>query len=215
MTRDQIILNILQEGVIFKSVQYQVVGCSNSQVQKKSFVFAKKVSICNGLVEKYIPGIEELQRSKGVAKRVKYAGLLFTGCRYMVKLPEDFRVEKEGRKYESRGSSGETFDFTDGCGIISLGLVRKMMEKNKVLQNDWKDQIPTVWQIRYYGPTDSGPYLCKGINVCILLSLLSRNRLESRLNYCFIFMVFLLLVTVVFSIFSVICLVIKICSLGK
>lgn len=93
MLRDQVVGNILQNGVIFKGKKYEIVGCSNSQVQKKSFMFGKVSLGCGQIVEKeYIPEIKEVERKKGVAKRVKYAGLLFTGCRYMLDLPDDIHV---------------------------------------------------------------------------------------------------------------------------
>lgn len=92
MLRDQVVESILEIGVVFKSDTYEIVGCSNSQVQKKSFVFGKVSLGCGGLVEKYIPSIKKVEREKGVAKRVKYAGLLFTGCRYMLDLPDDIEV---------------------------------------------------------------------------------------------------------------------------
>ena len=93
MSRDQVIGSILENGITFKDTKYEVVGCSNSQVQKKSFVFGKVSMGCGYLVEKnYIPNINEVERKKGVAKRVKYAGLLFTGCRYMLDLPDDLEA---------------------------------------------------------------------------------------------------------------------------
>ena len=95
MSRDQVVRSILQNGVTFKDNKYEVVGCSNSQVQKKSFVFGKVSLSCSRLVEKYIPNIKKVERDKGVAKRVKYAGLLFTGCRYMLDLPDNIMVSAQ------------------------------------------------------------------------------------------------------------------------
>lgn len=93
MSRDQVVGSVLKNGVILKDTKYEIVGCSNSQVQKKSFVFGKTSLGYGRLVEEtYIPNIKEVERKKGVAKRVKYAGLLFTGCRYMLNLPDDFQV---------------------------------------------------------------------------------------------------------------------------
>ena len=66
----------------------------------------------------------------------------------------------EGNECERNG-----FDFTDGCGIISVGLAREFVKKNKKLQKDWKGVIPSVWQIRYYGTIGQRlktSYLCKG-----------------------------------------------------
>ena len=169
MVRDQVIASVLEQGVVYNKTKYEIVGCSNSQVQKKSFVFGKISLGGDRLVETYIPGIKELEKQKGVAKRVKYAGLLFTGCRYMLELPDDFQVEDARETYMSNG-----FDFTDGCGIISLGLAKEIVKKNKKLQKDWKGNIPSVWQIRYYGITkktyfSTEAHLCKGTRLIFII----------------------------------------------
>jgi len=139
MHRDVVVENLLRNGVVFKGSEFNILGCSNSQVQKKSFVFMKG-----------------LQQDMGVAKRVKYTGLLFTGCRYMAKLPNDCHI-----KEVQDCTSNTKYNFTDGCGTISLCLAKNIIEENPELKKDLGGVIPTVWQIRYYGDGK----LCKGVLV--------------------------------------------------
>ncbi|XP_066921264.1 uncharacterized protein [Clytia hemisphaerica] len=162
MNRDQVIESVLKKGVSFRGQSYHIVGCSNSQVRKKSFVFMQRSrKQCDEWMQNLIPGIGKLAIEKGVAKRVKYAGLLFSGCRYIVGLPRNYQVS-QGLSYYSKTNS----DFTDGCGVISLKLAREIVEKNAQLKKDWKSEVPSVWQIRFFGNINQkGCHLCKGVLV--------------------------------------------------
>ena len=72
MNRDRVIESVLKKGVSFRDQDYHIVGCSNSQVQKKSFVFMQRSrEKCDALMKNLIPGINKLAREKGIAKRVK------------------------------------------------------------------------------------------------------------------------------------------------
>ena len=162
MNRDRVIESVLKKGVSFRDQDYHIVGCSNSQVQKKSFVFMQQSrEHCDALMKDLIPGINKLAREKGIAKRVKYAGLLFTGCRYIVNLPAKYEVH-QGLSYHCQTKK---YDFTDGCGTISLKLAKEIVEGNAQLKKDWKNEIPSVWQIRFYGNIkQKGCHLCKGMS---------------------------------------------------
>lgn len=141
--RDRIIETFLRQGVDFKNDTYNIVGCSNSQVQRNSFVFMKGTRAkCDAAVKHYIPNIDELQQTKGVAKRVKYSGLLFTDCQYILTLPP---CDVEFCSDIIIGS----FNFTDGCGLISMKLAEDILKQNQELQIKWKNDIPSIWQIRY------------------------------------------------------------------
>lgn len=154
LERDSLIENILRVGIHFAGNLYNVVGCSNSQVQKKSFFFMKgEREDCDQIIQRFIPQIKSLEQKKGVAKRVKYAGLLFSGCQQIFRLPVDCSV------FSIPDYNSGKYNFTDGCGLISLKLAQMIVEDNESLKKTWKDNIPSVWQIRFYGIG----YLCKGV----------------------------------------------------
>ena len=153
INRDAQTEKILRGGVNANGRHYNIVGCSNSGVQKRSFYFMSGTETqCRQLLLKFIPNLEQLARKKGIAKRVKYAGLLFTGCQYIVDLPQQFKF-----KIATDVEKG-TYNFTDGCGLISLKLAEKIWKSNTILAKKWK-KLPSVWQIRYYG----NKCLCKGV----------------------------------------------------
>ncbi|XP_066921960.1 uncharacterized protein [Clytia hemisphaerica] len=158
LNRDRYIESVLRKGVRFKGQEYNILGCSNSQVQKKSFVFMQRSKEqCKTEIKKFIPQLHNIEL---VAKRVKYAGLLFTPCQYMLHLPTSYEV-CEGENYE-RGR----YDFADGCGTISFKLAKEIIVLNEKLQMDWGEEIPSVWQIRYCGRVgNKSNYLCKGVLV--------------------------------------------------
>ena len=140
MERDGVVENLLRTGVVYKECDFNILGCSNSQVQKKSFVFMKGSHVdCKNQLQKMIPDLDQIQREKGVAKRVKYTGLLFTGCRYMVKLPANLRI------IEEKDITNPRFNFTDGCGMISLRLAKEIVELNQELKKDWRGVIPVSY----------------------------------------------------------------------
>ena len=139
---------------------YHVIGCSNSQVKDFSFLFRKSQSLDHNVsfLKSIVPTMEELQRKKGVAKRVKYVGLLFSGIRTFVHLPPDVIVR------EISSIENNNYDFTDGPGLISVKLATIIAKQMNL------PSTPSVFQIRYGGqvtPLDDHHqkklYLCKGV----------------------------------------------------
>ena len=157
MFKDGIVENILRKGISANGGQtYNIVGCSNSQVQKRSFYFMLgSDEECKLVIKSFIHDLSALEK-KGVAKRTKYIGLLFTGCQYIVNLPEDVKIIKTDDI--ERKHVDINHNFTDGCGFISFGLADWIWKNNPILREKWK-QIPSLWQIRYCGDGK----ICKGV----------------------------------------------------
>ena len=143
-----------------KEEMYNLIGCSNSQVQKHSYFFRRS----RGLIEnetrllQLLPGLRELEREKGIPKRVKYAGLLFSGIT-SVRLPDNVHV-KEIKSWKRHG-----YDFTDGPGLISKKLAHWVKEQLMI-----KGDCPSVFQIRYCGTIirlngQREGFVCKGVLV--------------------------------------------------
>ena len=154
------------EDFLQESAQvYNFLGCSNSQIQRHCYVFRLSGSIKTNEdhLARLLPNLQEVEAKKGIPKRVKYAGLLFSGIT-PVALPNDVIVEE----IESIKSSG--FDFSDGCGLISLKLAKLVQKELKI-----DGPCPSVFQIRYCGrvtplggqrqsrKVTGGGYVCKGI----------------------------------------------------
>jgi hypothetical protein len=106
-----------------------------------------------------LPELRALEQKKGIPKRVKYAGLIFSGIT-AVTLPTVVVVEE----IESKMANG--FDFTDGPGLISIKLA-KWVQKELGIQG----ACPSIFQIRYCGKVSRWKtkkeqgYVCKGVLV--------------------------------------------------
>ena len=158
VTKDRLVENILRKGVTANGGKtYNIVGCSSSQLQRRSFYFMQgSLEDCEDQIHEFIPNLHDLERKKGVEKRTKYVGLLFTGCQYIVDLPKNAEFQViQNSDIENNG-----FNFTDGCGSVSYQLANWIWNNNPQLQKKWKT-LPSVWQIRYYGKGA----LCKGVLV--------------------------------------------------
>lgn len=159
--RELILRNGFSAGSPDNEEIYHLIGCSNSQIAKHTYFFRRS----SGLKEnethmlQLLPGLHELERTKGIPKRVKYAGLLFSGIQ-SVSLPDNVRVA-EILSIERYG-----YDFTDGPGLISKKLANWVHEKLNI-----RGDCPSVFQIRYCGTVTTLPNgkhegkVCKGVLV--------------------------------------------------
>ena len=172
---DAIRENMLRKGLKSPAGDhFELLGCSNSQVKNYTFIFrrvskkAKKNSNESmDLLRSILPTLDELEQKKGIAKRIKYSGLLFSGVKCFVKLPKKTIIQKISSVQR------HDFDFTDGTGLISIKLARYIATKMNLDSNS----VPSVFQIRYGGciysnkhldgtiesSTADSAYVCKGI----------------------------------------------------
>mmetsp|Transcript_47133 Transcript_47133/g.111777 ORF Transcript_47133/g.111777 Transcript_47133/m.111777 type:complete len:627 (+) Transcript_47133:378-2258(+) len=145
------------DDLVGKDEHYNLFGCSNSQVQRHCYVMRRGSLQANEEhLLKVLPNLRELERKKGAPKRVKYAGLMFSGLATAATLPSDVQVS------EIATYRNGTFDFTDGVGLISCKLAR-------VVQNQLGlRECPSVFQIRYCGTVtrldeSKKEFICKGV----------------------------------------------------
>jgi hypothetical protein len=78
---------ILRTGIIANHEVYSLIGSSNSGIQSHSYVFRRgSLEQNEQLMMRLMPGLRTLELKKGVAKRIKYQGLLFSGAQ-VIDLP--------------------------------------------------------------------------------------------------------------------------------
>ena len=150
-----------EEGIVNKPIVFNLIGCSNSQVQKHCYIFrrSKDLNENEARILEVLPDLRQLEKKKGIPKRVKYAGLLFSGIT-VVKLPPAGVIVEEIESKENNG-----FDFTDGPGLISQKLAVCVKEKLGI-----KGACPSIFQIRYCGKVlcrngEVRGHVCKGVLV--------------------------------------------------
>ena len=182
---------ILRTGVAIAGEDrnlYSLMGASNSGVQTHSYVFRRgSLAENEQLMLRLMPNLRRLELSKGVAKRIKYQGLLFSGAQ-VVDLPQDdgpvhvLEIPSVERK---RPYSNGTYDFTDGCGLISIKLAKYLHKKvlGLGMSKGHSSGVPSVFHIRYAGQIrkltgDIGGDICKGV-------FLVDYRNESTYEICF------------------------------
>jgi len=156
----------------------------NVTIQSASAHFHRLQNMTNEqLLTSILPNLTQLEQKKGVSKRVKYTGLLFSGIKCFVNLPQSTLIRRIG-SIENNG-----FDFTDGVGLISIKLAREitkqLLKKGKNGKKQFigmmkKNEVPSVFQIRYGGaiqqcssdkddstdimkPSTMESYVCKGV----------------------------------------------------
>jgi RNA dependent RNA polymerase len=150
---------------VVQELLFKFLDCSNSQVQRHCYIFRRSTTLQENETRllQMLPGPHELEKKKGIPKRVKYAGLLFSGIT-SVKLPSDGVIVEE---LESKVAN--KFDFTDGPGVISLKLALWVKEQLGIKGD--RDDCPSIFQIRYCGRIklwkngEVKGYVCKGVLV--------------------------------------------------
>jgi hypothetical protein len=145
-------------------VLFHFIGCSNSQVQRHCYIFRRSATLRENesRLLHILPDLDKLEKKKGIPKRVKYAGLLFSGLITSVKLPRGVIVEEIRRK------RANNFDFTDGPGLISRKLA--LWVKGQLGIKGGDDDCPSIFQIRYCGRINrldgnTRGFVCKGVLV--------------------------------------------------
>lgn len=140
---------------------FHFLGCSNSQVQRHCYIFRRSPNLQSneGRLLRVLPNLLQLERKKGIPKRVKYTGLLFSGIT-PVTLPKDNLIVQEIQSVKDKG-----YDFTDGPGLISRKLALWVKEQLGI-----RGDCPSVFQIRYCGLVNrlddkKAGFVCKGILV--------------------------------------------------
>jgi hypothetical protein len=85
----------------------------------------------------------DLSKLKSVGKKAKRIGLLFSSAEMALTLSPDRCEDIDDIKVND-------YIFTDGCGLISLQLARKLVQQRNIVYRG-KRYLPSVYQIRYRG----------------------------------------------------------------
>ena len=137
---DQLIVDILHRGVFVNGEEYQFLGCSSSGLkERKCYLLRGDVARVDSVLEE----CGNFETIKKVSNRHKRIGLLFSAGIKTTVIPD--KVEEIG-DIERNG-----YNFTDGCGNISVSLAKKLAVESNGTVISPEDTIPTVFQIRYQG----------------------------------------------------------------
>lgn len=131
---------ILVTGVKINGVQYHFYGHSNSQLKSRScFAYAATKDEISAKVE----ALGDLSKLKSVGKKAKRIGLLFSSAEVSLDLSPD-------RCEDIDDVAMKDYIFTDGCGLISISLMRLVAQRKNIVFRD-RRYLPSVIQIRYRG----------------------------------------------------------------
>ncbi|KAF2026561.1 RdRP-domain-containing protein [Setomelanomma holmii] len=134
------ITKMLVSGIIINGAAYHFFGHSNSQLKSRScFLYAASKKEIAAKVE----ALGDLSKLKSVGKKAKRIGLLFSSAEVTLELPPD-------RCQDIDDVASKEYIFTDGCGLISIQLARRLAQKRNIVFRD-RRYLPSVYQIRYRG----------------------------------------------------------------
>ena len=134
------VTQLLSNGICINNVTYNFYGHSNSQLKSRScFLFAA----AKDQVATKIEQLGDFSKIKTVAKKAKRIGLLFSTADVGVLLPTD-------RCEDIPDIQNKDYNFTDGCGLISVSLAKQLVKKINITFRNHK-YTPSVFQIRYRG----------------------------------------------------------------
>lgn len=134
------ITQFLQAGVVINGIHYHFYGHSNSQLKSRScFLFAGSKEE----VSRKVAALGDFSKIKSIAKKVKRIGLLFSTAEMGVELPPS-------RCEDIPDIQNKDYNFTDGCGLISMLLAKRLVKQTKITFRNTR-YTPAVFQIRYRG----------------------------------------------------------------
>ena len=134
------LVRFLKSGIDLNGVHYSFYGHSNSQLKSRScyLLAGSKME-----VSKKVEGLGDFSKITTVAKKAKRIGLLFSVSHTILDVPPE-------RCEDIADIENVNYNFTDGCGNISLDLADRLARKGPILFRN-KRYRPSVFQIRYRG----------------------------------------------------------------
>lgn len=131
---------LLKTGITLNGTEYHFFGHSNSQLKSRScFLYAASKAEISTKIE----GLGDFSKMKSVGKKVKRIGLLFSSAEMATTLAPD-------RCEDIDDITKDGFVYTDGCGLISDQLVKRIVQQRSIVHRN-KRYLPAVFQIRYRG----------------------------------------------------------------
>lgn len=134
------VTRLLQSGVTINGVTYHFYGHSNSQLKSRAcLLYAASKEETSHKVE----NMGDFTKMKSVAKKAKRIALLFSAAEIV--------CEVKTKDYEDISDVvSKDYNFTDGCGLISMNFANYLVKKMNIGFRNRK-YIPSVFQIRYRG----------------------------------------------------------------
>lgn len=134
------ITRLLVTGITINRVHYNFYGHSNSQLKSRScFAYGATKAEISAKVE----AMGDLSKLKSVGKKAKRIGLLFSSAEVSLTLSPD-------RCEDIDDVATKDYIFTDGCGLVSIPLMRRIAQTRNIVFRD-RRYLPSVLQIRYRG----------------------------------------------------------------
>jgi RNA-dependent RNA polymerase len=128
-------ISILAKGLDIGGNKSQIVNYSNSQLKSHSIWMMVKSNIPELQLDRIIGELGEFDLSEGPLKMYSRRGQCFTTTKYITKLEaseikviDDIKVQKTDDPEDPAGF----YNFTDGCGNVSVELCRLMNERLKL-----------------------------------------------------------------------------------
>ncbi|XP_015794862.1 uncharacterized protein LOC107371327 [Tetranychus urticae] len=145
---------ILKNGLCVADHTYQYFGASPSQLKDGGMMLYAKDS--QNRTAASIRNSLGIVKEKSVPKYMSRIGLSLSQVMAFVDLPEYTKIYLTSDIYGgSHPDSGKPYNFTDGCGSISLEAARYIYDdliRQKVLERKDDDSyIPSAFQIRFMG----------------------------------------------------------------
>lgn len=134
------IVRLLTARVTINGITYNFYGHSNSQLKSRScFLYAAPRSEIATIVN----DLGDFSKLKSVGKKAKRIGLLFSTTKMGFDLLPD-------RCEDIPDIENKDYNFSDGCGLVSPGVVQQAARAAQILFRNQK-YLPSVIQIRYRG----------------------------------------------------------------
>lgn len=134
------ILRVLTTGVVLNGVRFHFYGHSPTQLKSRTcLMYAASPSA----IEAKIEAMADFSELRSVAKKARRIGLLFTPAKFAFTLDPNAVGEIDDIRHGR-------YTFTDGCGVISDELARRVAREEKIIYRNAR-YVPSVFQIRYRG----------------------------------------------------------------
>ncbi|KAF2757684.1 RdRP-domain-containing protein [Pseudovirgaria hyperparasitica] len=132
---------LLNTGIILNGVPYYFFGHSNSQLKSRSCF---NLADTKDRISEKINAMGDFSKLKTVAKKAKRLGLLFSSAEAVFENLSPERCE------DIPDVLVGDYNFTDGCGIISMHLAKELARRRSIVHRNER-YLPSVFQIRYRG----------------------------------------------------------------
>ena len=134
------IATLLRSGIVLNGTRFHFFGHSNSQLKSRACFM---LGVSKEVVSAKVEALGDFSSMKSVGKKAKRIGLLFSNAKVAIQLDPE-------RTKDVPDVVRQDYTFTDGCGLISEQLARRIVQRANIIFRN-KRYLPSVFQIRYRG----------------------------------------------------------------